>query len=114
MTTSNDRYAKTTSDQEWMPVLASTLILDNMMQEVRPKGLPVIVVRADGEVHAFSGVCAHLGCPLINGSLSGDVLTCSCHDWSFSISTGKFLAAPELSIQKYETKLQDDTLFIKV
>jgi len=48
---------------------------------------PVLVVRgADGELRAFSNVCPHRACTLLEGSgACGDLIECPYHGWSFRL-----------------------------
>jgi toluene monooxygenase system ferredoxin subunit len=51
-------------------------------------GVPVVLIRLGGEVHAYVDRCAHLGFPLSRGQLAHGVLTCSAHGWEFDAKTG--------------------------
>jgi nitrite reductase/ring-hydroxylating ferredoxin subunit len=79
---------------------------------VYPLGVSVIVARVRGEVYAVAGKCAHMACPLRGGALSGNVLTCPCHDWRFDIRDGRFLDAPELGLAVYPVKREGNRLLI--
>lgn len=41
-----------------------------------------------GEVRAAQSFCPHLGGPLFQGTVSGDVVMCPWHLWCFSLTTG--------------------------
>jgi len=44
--------------------------------------------RIDGRVFAMENRCPHRNFPLHEGSLSGTIITCSAHGWSFDVRTG--------------------------
>jgi nitrite reductase/ring-hydroxylating ferredoxin subunit len=46
----------------------------------------VVVVKIDGEVKAFDGMCPHLGGPLERGDLVGSIVTCPLHGWRFDLA----------------------------
>src|SRR5438094_5487825 len=49
------------------------------MRRIEANGLPVVITRRDGLLHAMGAVCAHAGGPLEQGKLEGDVVTCPWH-----------------------------------
>jgi 3-phenylpropionate/trans-cinnamate dioxygenase ferredoxin subunit len=98
----------------WVYVMDETALPEGGMAPVYPLGLNVVIARVEGEVHAVSGKCAHLGCPLSAGALDGHALTCGCHDWRFDVRTGRFLDAPELGLAVYPVKSEAGKLFVGV
>ena len=78
-----------------------------------PRGLPLLLVRLGGEVFALRNSCAHMGCPLTGAELRGGVLTCPCHDWRFDVRGGRFLDAPELSLQSYPVAIRNGKVFVR-
>jgi len=104
-----------TDEGIWVRVMKADALHNGSMAAVFPKGLPVLLVRgADGETHALANKCPHMGCPLARGRLDGNILQCPCHDWRFDIRTGAFLDAPEISLPRYEWKIADGDVHIKL
>jgi len=64
------------------------------MRRVEANGLPVVVMRRDGVLHAMGAVCAHAGGPLQEGKLDGDVVTCPWHFSRFQFEDGKVVGGP--------------------
>ncbi len=59
-------------------------------------GHPVLVARGrDGEIRAFSNVCAHRSAVIASGSGNTTVFSCPYHAWSYDLS-GKLMAAPHM------------------
>jgi nitrite reductase/ring-hydroxylating ferredoxin subunit len=95
-------------------VLDDTVLLEGQMVPVYQLGVNVLLARVGGAVCAVSGKCAHMPCPLSTGRLEGYTIVCGCHDWRFVIRSGKFLAAVELGLTVYATKLEAGKLFVKL
>ncbi|HTQ96511.1 MAG TPA: Rieske (2Fe-2S) protein [Candidatus Acidoferrum sp.] len=98
----------------WTYVMDDAGLLEGRMAQVYPLGVNVLLARVSGAVHAVSGKCAHMACPLFNGRLEGNTIVCGCHDWRFDLRTGRFLNAPELGLTVYPTKLEAGNLFVKI
>ncbi len=79
-----------------------------------PKGLPVLLIKKEGQIFAVSNKCAHMACALSGGSLFGFMLKCPCHDWLYDIRTGEFFNAPEIRLPVFESKVEDGKIFINV
>jgi nitrite reductase/ring-hydroxylating ferredoxin subunit len=98
----------------WTYVLDDPALLEGRMAQVYPLGVNVLLARVGGAVHAVSGKCAHMACPLSGGRLEGYTVVCGCHDWRFDVRTGRFLNAPELGLTVFPTKLEAGKLFVSL
>jgi nitrite reductase/ring-hydroxylating ferredoxin subunit len=98
----------------WIDVMEETALPEGAMAPAYPLGVNLVIARVGGLVYAVSGRCAHMGCPLFTGTLDGHTLICPCHDWSFDIRTGRFLAAPELGLAVYPTKSESGKVYVNL
>ena len=98
----------------WTYVMEEAALPEGSMAPVYPLGVNVVVARVDGSIHAVSGKCAHMACPLSGGTLDGHTLICPCHDWRFDIKTGRFLDAPELRLAVYPARSDAGKLFVSL
>ena len=98
----------------WVPTIDDMKVRDGAYVAVYPKGLSVLLMRVDGELHAVANKCAHMACPLEGGRLEGAVLTCPCHDWRFDVRTGRFLDAPELGISTFATRVEEGKVLVDI
>jgi len=64
------------------------------MRRVEAKGLPVVILRREGLLHAIGAVCSHAGGPLQEGKLEGEVVTCPWHYSRFRFGDGKVVGGP--------------------
>jgi nitrite reductase/ring-hydroxylating ferredoxin subunit len=102
------------SGPDWVPTIDDTKIRDGSYVAVYPKGLSVLLVRVDGQLHAVANKCAHMACPLEGGKLEDGVLMCPCHDWRFDVRTGRFVDAPELGIATFPTRVEDGKVLVQI
>jgi nitrite reductase/ring-hydroxylating ferredoxin subunit len=79
---------------------------------VHVRGIPVLLIRLDDEVHALSNSCAHMGCPLADGLVEGDFLRCPCHEWAFDVRTGELWEAPEIRVPIYPVKVESGSVWV--
>ncbi len=98
----------------WIFVVEESELFDSTPTVVRPRGVPVLLIKKDKEIYALTNKCSHMGCPLDGGSLSGFVIECPCHDWRYDIRTGIFLDAEEIALKIYEQRIVDGRVFIKI
>jgi len=98
----------------WVYALDESALPDSRPFVVFPRGVPVLLVKKEGVIYALSNKCSHMGCPLDGGSLSGFFIQCPCHEWRYDIRTGLFADAGEISLKRYEWKVADGRLFIKI
>lgn len=96
----------------WTATVDEAKVREGSPVPVYPKGVGVLLIRLDGELHAIRNRCAHMACPLEGGLLEGPILTCPCHDWRFDVRSGEFLDAPELRIPVYETLVEDGRVLV--
>lgn len=64
------------------------------MRRVDANGLPVVIVRRMGLLHAIGAMCSHAGGPLEQGKLEGDVVTCPWHGSRFGFRDGRVVGGP--------------------
>lgn len=64
------------------------------MRRVEAAGMPVVILRRMGLLHAMGAVCSHAGGPLDDGKLAGEVVTCPWHASQFRFGDAKVMAGP--------------------
>src|SRR5574340_1661634 len=80
---------------------------------VEVDGEPVCLAKVNGSVYAFTDNCTHIGGPLNEGELDGEVLTCPWHGAQFNVCTGKVLRGPaRQDIQTYPVKVEGSTILV--
>lgn len=79
-----------------------------------PGGKFVLLIRAEGEMHAVCADCPHQDTPLAEGSLEGTVLTCPLHFWQWDIKTGDEIGLAELPLKIFELRQENGEWFVRV
>jgi 3-phenylpropionate/trans-cinnamate dioxygenase ferredoxin subunit len=104
------------SDDEavWVPVLGANELKEGSMKLVDMEGLHVLLVRVAGEIFAIDNRCPHMGCGFSGGSLNGYVIICPCHEWRFDLRTGEYEVDKEMTLVKYEWKIESGKIWIKL
>jgi nitrite reductase/ring-hydroxylating ferredoxin subunit/uncharacterized membrane protein len=67
---------------------------EGQIRRVEAHGLPVVIMRREGLLHAIGAVCAHAGGPLQDGKVEGDVVTCPWHGSRFRFGDGRVVGGP--------------------
>ena len=96
-----------TDDRTWLFAIEEDKLQENSTSLVFPKGLPILLIKKDGQVYAVSNKCAHMACGLGAGLLKDYTIQCPCHDWKYDIRTGEFLDAKEIKIPTYPCRSAD-------
>ena len=68
---------------------AVTDVADGGAVRVTIDGVPVAVVRSDGEVYAIHDVCSHANVALSEGEIDDQTIECWLHGSRFDLSTGE-------------------------
>ena len=76
-------------------------------------GEKVCVANVEGKYYAIGNVCTHMGGPLAEGKLEGNVVQCPWHGSRFDITTGKVLRPPAVREEPtYEVKVEDNNTIL--
>jgi apoptosis-inducing factor 3 len=77
----------------------------------------ILILRQQGEWHAFEALCPHMSRLLDNATLKGNELECIWHNIRFKIDTGEivyesgFIGIPDLKV--YEIKVDNGSVYVK-
>jgi nitrite reductase/ring-hydroxylating ferredoxin subunit len=99
---------------DFVRVIAASELAPGRCMEAVVAGRPVALFNVAGAFHAISNICVHRGGPLGQGVLDGAAVLCPWHAWSYDVTTGVNTANPELTVARYETRLEDGQVLVKV
>jgi nitrite reductase/ring-hydroxylating ferredoxin subunit len=105
----------TTTDR---PLSETVAHLDDLamgsMKMVKVDGHRICLVRTSEGVFALDNACPHQGYGLIQGDLTGDLLTCEWHNWKFRVSDGACVVGEE-NVQTHDVQVgSDGSLFVVI
>jgi len=100
--------------KEFVPVLADAELREGEMKRVDAGGVPVLLVRREGEVCALANTCSHLGGPLAEGKLEGDVVQCPWHGSRFNVRDGSVVDGPATFPQPcFEARVREGQIEVR-
>jgi 3-phenylpropionate/trans-cinnamate dioxygenase ferredoxin subunit len=78
-------------------------------------GVPVAIVRAEGEIFAIHDVCSHAEVPLSEGEIYDHTVECWLHGSCFDLRTGKPTGPPAtVPVPIYQVKIDGDDVYVAV
>jgi 3-phenylpropionate/trans-cinnamate dioxygenase ferredoxin subunit len=76
-------------------------------------GVPIAVVRSEGEVYAIFDVCSHQDVPLSEGEVEEGTIECWLHGSRFDLSTGRPIGLPATRpVPVYPVKIDGDDVLV--
>lgn len=76
-------------------------------------GVPVCLVRTDGEVYAINDTCSHADVSLSEGEVEGLTIECWLHGSRFDLRTGEPSGPPAtVPIAVHTVKIEGDEVFV--
>jgi nitrite reductase/ring-hydroxylating ferredoxin subunit/uncharacterized membrane protein len=109
-----DHTAAQEMPKEFVAVLPAGELGEGEMKKVEADGVPVLLVRRGGEVQAIAHTCSHMGGPLSEGKLEGDVVQCPWHGSRFNVRDGSVVDGPATFPQPcFETRVRDGQIEVR-
>jgi nitrite reductase/ring-hydroxylating ferredoxin subunit/uncharacterized membrane protein len=89
-----DHAVGTKPPEEWTDVLDASELREGEPRRAIAGDARVLLVRRGDEVFAIGEVCSHLGGPLAEGKLEGDMIECPWHGSRFCVRDGSVVDGP--------------------
>lgn len=101
--------------EEWTDVAAEAELGPGSLTRVEVGGVPVVLIKRHGEVHALSAVCTHAGGPLDEGTLdTSGCVTCPWHGSRFRIDDGSVQRGPASEpAPRWDVKIEDGRVLVR-
>ena len=82
---------------------------------VEVEGQSIALFNVAGTFHAIDNTCTHVGGPLGEGELAGDVVTCPWHGAKFNVRTGEVLGPPaRTGVRSFPVKVQGNDVLVEL
>ena len=109
------REAQVLEAGTWVPACPLADVPADGAVRVELDGLPVCLVRAEGQVYAIQDVCSHAEIPLSEGDVEGTTVECWLHGSRFDLTTGEPIGLPATEpVPVYETTIEGETVLVRV
>jgi len=79
---------------------------------VGPFDKPMALFNVEGQIYAINHVCPHRGGPLAEGTLTGTVVRCPWHGWTFDVTTGEPDHPGGHSVAAYQVKVEGTSIYV--
>jgi nitrite reductase/ring-hydroxylating ferredoxin subunit/uncharacterized membrane protein len=109
-------HANTASlPEHWTAVIGGDELKEGEARRALANGARVLLARRGGQVFALGEVCSHLGGPLAEGELQGDVIQCPWHASRFCIRDGSVVDGPATHPQpRLETRTVNGRIEVRL
>ena len=88
---------------------------DDSAVSVDIDGVPVAVVRSDGEIYAIRDVCSHANVALSEGEVADGTIECWLHGSTFDLASGRPTCLPATEpVPVYDVKIDGDDVLVAV
>ncbi|HWV38788.1 MAG TPA: Rieske 2Fe-2S domain-containing protein [Vulgatibacter sp.] len=89
-----DRTAWSGGLKRFTPAMAEADLQPERPTRAEVEGVPVMMIRHQGELYAMEDTCGHAGCSLSQGRLENGSIVCACHGSTYRLSDGAVLHGP--------------------
>lgn len=89
-------------------------LTEGAMLNFEVDGRTVLLCRVDDQVYALDGICPHRGAQLATGTLSGTVVTCPWHEWTFDCADGCGITNPQANLDCYRVSTREGSIFVEL
>ena len=79
---------------------------------VEVNGRAIALFNIDGNFYALDNTCLHMGGPVGEGYVEGNVVTCPWHGWQYNVETGETEFEPDQKLQTFEVKVEGEEVKI--
>jgi nitrite reductase/ring-hydroxylating ferredoxin subunit len=95
-------------DDEFVELTEESALWDGEMEAYDVGDAEVLLVKVDGQLRAYEGICPHQSFSLVEGELAGRVLTCQAHEWQFDVTTGESVNPVGERLTRHDLRVGQD------
>jgi nitrite reductase/ring-hydroxylating ferredoxin subunit len=100
---------------DWTPAASASDLETGQPLSVVVGDAPVMLLRHGDGLHALHDRCSHRGCPLSDGDIEGEVLTCICHGSRFDLRDGSVQRGPATAPQPiYDVREREGQIEVRL
>jgi len=99
---------ETVDEHDFVDLAETESLWDDEMESYDVGDEEVLLVKIDGEIHAYDAICPHQSISLVEGELEGGVLTCRAHEWQFDAVSGESVNPSGHCLARHDVRVTDD------
>lgn len=90
-------------------------ILPGAGKTVQAEGRSIALFNVAGTFYAIDDTCSHVGGPLGDGELAGEVVSCPWHGAKFNVKTGDVLGPPaRKAVRGFPVQVQGNDVLVEL
>jgi toluene monooxygenase system ferredoxin subunit len=74
----------------------------------------ILLLRIDGQFHAYQGRCPHQGAALAEGEFDGELITCGAHRWQFDARNGRGVNPKSACLKRFPVHVVERKVLVEV
>jgi nitrite reductase/ring-hydroxylating ferredoxin subunit len=87
---------------------------DGEMAGFRAGDTTILLLKLNGQFHAYQGQCPHQGAALAEGELDGGFLTCPAHQWQFDATNGRGINPRSACLKGFPVHVVERKVLIEI
>jgi nitrite reductase/ring-hydroxylating ferredoxin subunit/uncharacterized membrane protein len=109
-----DRANELPPPQDFVRVLAESELADGKPHRAEANGVPVVLVRQNGQIRALAATCSHMAGPLDEGTVEDGSIICPWHGSRFNLESGQIQNGPATFPQPcFEARVRDGQIEVR-
>lgn len=109
-----DQTAFDSRSSDWRPAVADATLGEGETRVVDVDGVPILITRQGGRLHALANRCCHRGGPLGEGSIEDGQVTCPWHGSTFALEDGSVVRGPAAYPQPaYDVRVSNGSIEVR-
>jgi nitrite reductase/ring-hydroxylating ferredoxin subunit len=85
---------------------------DGEMERFSVGGASILLLKLDGQFHAYQGQCPHQGVALAEGEFESGLITCRAHRWQFCAADGQGVNPKSACLKRFPIRIVESKVWI--
>ena len=100
---------------KWVKVAQTSELSQGTGKVVEADGHSIALFQVAGTFHAIANDCTHVGGPLGEGEVQGEVVTCPWHGAQFNLKTGAVMNPPaRTGVKSFPVKVEGNDVLVEL
>jgi nitrite reductase/ring-hydroxylating ferredoxin subunit len=98
---------------KFVDVCAEDDLWDGEMESFDVGDNEILLVKVNGQIRAYDGICPHQSVRLVEGELTEDgIIICKAHRWQFDANNGRGVNPAKKCLRRFPVKVADGRIFV--